>query len=73
MAEHLSAALGKPVNAAWVRQNLHRAREKFAELLVEEVLHTLERPTAEQLEEELIDLALFEYCRDAVARFRARG
>jgi RNA polymerase sigma-70 factor (ECF subfamily) len=71
MAEQLSASLGKPVTAAWVRQNLHRARAKFAELLVEEVLHTLERPTVEQLEQELIDLSLFEYCRDAVARYRA--
>jgi RNA polymerase sigma-70 factor (ECF subfamily) len=73
MAELLSASLGRPVTAAWVRQNLHRARDKFAELLVQEVLHTLERPTVDQLEEELIDLALFEHCRDAVARYRAGG
>ena len=27
LATELTAKLGKPVNAAWVRQNLHRARD----------------------------------------------
>jgi RNA polymerase sigma-70 factor (ECF subfamily) len=63
MAEQLGAVLGKPVNAAWVRQTLHRSRKKFAQLLVTEVLQTLETPTADQLREELGALGLLEYCR----------
>ncbi len=63
MAERLSLQLGKPVTADWVRQNLHRAREKFAEILVDEILQTLEQPKITDLEQELIDLQLIEYCR----------
>jgi RNA polymerase sigma-70 factor (ECF subfamily) len=45
MAEHLSAQLCRPVTDAWVRQNLHRGRVKFADLLVREVIDTLDEPT----------------------------
>ncbi|HEY2787391.1 MAG TPA: sigma factor [Fimbriiglobus sp.] len=71
MAEQLSAELGKPVNAAWVRQVLHRAREKFADILMQEVLRTLREPTVDRLEEELIDIGLLEYCRPALDKLRA--
>src|SRR5207253_7447 len=37
LAEQLSALLGRPLTAAGVRQLLHRARERFAELLLNEV------------------------------------
>ena len=69
MAEQLSAKLGKPLTAAGLRQNLHRAREKFAGLLLEEVAHSLDNPTAEQLQQELIDLGLLEYCRPALQQW----
>ncbi len=68
MAERLSLLLGKPVTAEWVRQNVHRAREKFAEFLVDEVLQTLDRPKVTDLEQELIDLQLIEYCRPVLDR-----
>jgi RNA polymerase sigma-70 factor (ECF subfamily) len=71
MSEELTRRLGKPVSSAWVRQNLHRAREKFVELLLDEVRQTLEQPSVEELERELIDLELFEYCRAALDRTRA--
>ena len=71
MSEQLSIQLGKPVNAAWVRQMLHRARDKFADLLMQEVLQTLREPTVEQLEEELIDIGLHEYCQPAIEKLRA--
>ncbi len=71
MAEQLSLQLEKPVTAAWVRQTLHRARDKFADLLVEEVAQTLDSPTAEQLEQELIDLGLLLYCEPALKRFQS--
>ena len=56
------------MTALGVRQMLHRARERFADLLVEEVAQTLGDPTDERLEEELIDLELYEYCRVALRR-----
>jgi RNA polymerase sigma-70 factor (ECF subfamily) len=73
MAERLSEQLGKPVNAAWVRQMLHRARDRFADLLLEETMHTLREPTVEQLEQELIDVGLLEYCKPALDKLRAGG
>jgi RNA polymerase sigma-70 factor (ECF subfamily) len=68
IAEQLSAQLGRPFTAAGIRQVLHRAREKFADLLLNEVTHTLEKPTANQLEQELVDLGLLDYCRPALER-----
>jgi RNA polymerase sigma-70 factor (ECF subfamily) len=70
MAEQLGAQLGKPVTAAWVRQTMHRARDKFADLLIHEVVQTLDAPTVEQLQEELLDLKLLVYCQPALKRIR---
>ena len=72
MAEQLSARLGRPLTAAGVRQTLHRARDRFAELLLDEVACSLETDDPEKLEQELIDLGLLAYCRDALQR-RAGG
>lgn len=68
LAEAMAGKLGKSVTAAGVRQTLHRAREKFADLVLDEVVQSMESPTAEQLEQELIDLGLLEYCRPALER-----
>jgi hypothetical protein len=68
MADALSRQLGKPLTAAGVRQTLHRAREKFADFLLDEVTHSLREPTSDQLEEELIIVGLLEYCRPALER-----
>ena len=68
MAEALGAELGKPLTPGGVRQTLHRAREKFADLLLEEVAHSLQSSDARKLEQELIDLGLLAYCRSAVER-----
>jgi DNA-directed RNA polymerase specialized sigma24 family protein len=68
IAEQLSTQLGKPLNAAGIRQTLHRARERFADLLVEEVAQTLAEPTPDQIEQELLELGLLEYCRPALQR-----
>jgi hypothetical protein len=70
MAEQLSARLGKPLTAAGVRQTLRRARDKFADLLLEEVAQTLQQPTTDDLGQELADLQLLEYCQTALARYR---
>lgn len=69
MAEHLTVRLGKRVSASWVRQTLHRAREKFVELLIREVAHSLGNPTHEELDDELRNMDLWSYCRhSAVSR-----
>jgi RNA polymerase sigma-70 factor (ECF subfamily) len=73
LAEELTARLGRPFTAAGVRQTLHRARERFAGRLLDDVTHALEHPTAEQLGEELVELGLLEYCRPALGRCSVKG
>ena len=73
MAEQLAARLGKPVSAAGVRQTLHRARDRFADLLLDEVAQTLGRSAVEDLEQELIDLDLLTYCQPALDRRRGHA
>jgi RNA polymerase sigma-70 factor (ECF subfamily) len=68
LAEQLAARLGKSLSALAVRQALHRAREKFASLLVEAVAQSLDQPTHEQLLAELAELNLLSYCRSLVDR-----
>jgi DNA-directed RNA polymerase specialized sigma24 family protein len=68
MAQQLSAQLGRTLTDVAIRQTLHRARQKYADLLIEEVAHLLESPAADQLEQELIELDLLDYCRPALQR-----
>jgi RNA polymerase sigma-70 factor (ECF subfamily) len=70
LAEQLAARLGRPVTATAVRQLLHRARERFADLLVEDVAHSLGEPTQEQIGQELGELGLLEHCRPALDRLK---
>jgi RNA polymerase sigma-70 factor (ECF subfamily) len=72
LAEQLSSQLQKPFTEVSVRQLLHRAREMFADLLVEEVVQTIETTDVETLEQELVDLDLLGYCRSALARRKAQ-
>jgi RNA polymerase sigma-70 factor (ECF subfamily) len=68
LAARLSEQLGRPVTAVWVRQNLHRARDLFVDVLVREVSRSLDEPTTERVEQELEELGLLEYCRPALRR-----
>jgi len=68
LAERLSETLGRPVTANWVRQVLFRARHQFAEYLLQDVLHSLNQPTADELEDELRECGLFEVCAPALNR-----
>ena len=68
LAEQLTAQMGRPFTPAGVRQIIHRARERFATLLLDEVADSLENPTAEQLAEELAELRLLDYCRPALEK-----
>jgi RNA polymerase sigma factor (sigma-70 family) len=67
LAEELSGNLGRPVTGEGARQLLHRARQRFAELLVDEVAHSLHSAEPGQVAEELIELGLMSYCRSAVS------
>jgi DNA-directed RNA polymerase specialized sigma24 family protein len=68
LAEELEKLLKKSISASGARQTLHRAREKFADLLLIEVSRSLEDPGPDQVEQELIDLELLIYCRPALER-----
>lgn len=70
LAELLTNRLGRPFTEVGVRQTLHRAREKFADLLLDEVAQSLETTEPERLEAELIDLEVEAYCRPALDRRR---
>ena len=64
LAERLSTAVGKTVRADALRQQLHRARLRFAQFLIEEVARSVDPPTPERVEEELIEIGLIDYVRD---------
>jgi RNA polymerase sigma factor (sigma-70 family) len=68
LAEQMAARLGKPITAAGVRQLLHRARERFAELLLDDIRQSLEGAPADQIAEELAELNLLKYCKDILDR-----
>ncbi len=72
MAARLGIILGRPLTAVWVRQTLHRARERFAALLLEELARRSGIESADELEQELVELDLLEYCRTALAAWRGR-
>jgi len=73
IAERLTAQLGRPLTSAGVRQLLHRARERFADALLEEVAQSLARSTDEHIEQELTELGLLDYCRPALERHASAG
>jgi RNA polymerase sigma factor (sigma-70 family) len=66
LAQELTVQLGRMFTAPAIRQILHRARGKFAAHLLDEVAHSLENPTTQQLEAELAELGLLDYCRPAL-------
>ena len=67
-ALELSHAIGRPLTGGAVRQAVMRSRRKFVDFLLAEVLQSLDRPSQNELEEELGDLKLLEYCRPYMKR-----
>ena len=63
-AAAISASTGRNLRADAYRQQLSRARKRFGQLVVQEVRRTLQHPTDEMLQQELIDLELWEYVKD---------
>ncbi len=61
IAAAISASMDRTVSAEWVRQNLHRARQKFAELLIAEVRESLISQDEDSIQDELKELGLQKY------------
>lgn len=59
---------GQELSPGNVRVILHRAREQFADLLVDEVQHSLATDDRERVVEELEALGLLPYCKPALER-----
>jgi RNA polymerase sigma factor (sigma-70 family) len=64
LAERLSQQTGRPFRAAAMRQQLRRARKRFAQILLDEVARGLDEPTPQRVIEELIEVGLMEYVED---------
>lgn len=60
--------LAKPLSAMGVRKTLERARDKFAEFFILELIEHHDCTTRERLEERLAELRVLEICRASVAR-----
>ncbi len=58
LAARASERLKKSLGSAAFRKQLSRARRLFARLTVQEIVQTLEDPTPDRIQEELIDLGL---------------
>jgi RNA polymerase sigma-70 factor (ECF subfamily) len=70
LADVLSEKLGKPISSSNLRVMLHRSRDLFADLLLDAIAQTLDAPSRQDLEQELVDLELLDYCRSALSRRR---
>jgi hypothetical protein len=64
LAARLTERTGRTLRVDCLRQQLHRARERFAQFLVEEVARSLNRPTAQGIEDELRETGLMPYVSD---------
>jgi RNA polymerase sigma factor (sigma-70 family) len=74
LAQRLSWKVNKSISAANVRVLLHRARQRFAELLLDEISHSVHTTDIEHIEQELIELNLYGYCREVIReRAERRG
>jgi RNA polymerase sigma-70 factor (ECF subfamily) len=68
LAEQIGQTMKRPVSAGNMRVILHRARERFAEILVEQVEQSLGSCTSTELKAELEELQLLSLCGDALAK-----
>src|SRR5262245_43618137 len=68
LAEDLSKRLGRTFTPAGIRQLVHRARERFAELLLDDIRQSLDDAPVERVLEELAELNLLKYCKDVLEK-----
>ncbi|MEM8671286.1 MAG: sigma-70 family RNA polymerase sigma factor [Planctomycetota bacterium] len=72
LAERLSEQLGRPISNSNMRVILHRARDQFAVSLINAIADSLASGSLDEIEEELADLELLEYCQQALSDRRAQ-
>jgi RNA polymerase sigma-70 factor (ECF subfamily) len=68
MAERASRALGVAMEASNWTQYLHRARERFSDLLLQEVIRSLGHPSRDELLDELRAVGWHSHLRAALER-----
>jgi RNA polymerase sigma factor (sigma-70 family) len=68
IALKLTADIGKTLTPGAFRVALHRAREKFADVLLDEVTNSLEEPSEQKLVAELSGLKLLAYCEPVLKK-----
>lgn len=74
MAARFGSLLGRNASEEGVRRLLHRARDEFADLLLDAVAQTLQAPSLPEIENEMIELDLHQYVKRALdRRLRANG
>lgn len=66
LAERATQATNHPLRADAFRQQLHRARRKFAELVVAEIKETLRSHDESELQDELRELGLITFVEDYI-------
>jgi hypothetical protein len=64
LAARTSLLAGRPIRADAFRKQVSRARLLFAQALVDEVAQTLDKPTPAEVQEELMELSLWQYVRN---------
>ncbi len=70
LAESLSREVKKEVSTANVRVLLHRAREKFSALLIDAVAESVSSKSYADIEEELAELKLLDFCHAALEQLK---
>jgi hypothetical protein len=73
MANQYGQQFGQAMTSDNVRKTLERAHGKFAELLVMEVASLLVDPDAAMLRDELSDLDLLKYCKQALQAWQQKN
>lgn len=70
LAEEIARRLGRSIQPGAARVMIHRAREKFAEALLDAVAESVADRSIEAIEEELIEVNLMTYCCAALEKLR---
>lgn len=68
LAAALSSELQRPISSANVRVLLHRAREEFADRMIDVISESLNTRSYDDVEEELAELRLLKYCHVALQK-----
>ena len=68
LARELGKIIGKSLTPEAARQLVHRAREAFQEILLDEVTRSLGSFELEEIEAELADLKLLTYCEESLKK-----